>query len=458
MIIDFVKFAESLSVAMDYAVKAYLDVNPNHGKRVAVLVNKMAKHLNFSDDIITAVTIAAWLHDIAVSEYLTDELPDTGLENAEKDMAPHCEVGEKILKKLPFYHKIEGALLYHHDRADGNGAMGVKTAETPIYAQLIHTADVVDVTFNLYSFNKDKYKQICNWLPENAGTLFSEECAEAFMQSIGYKTLEAIAGDKCKFLMSELIPVKEYDISTESLIEMCSIFSDMTDYKSHFTWKHSLGIANKAFDMGKYYGLPKEECEKLYIAGELHDIGKLLISDKILEKPEKLTSEEFSEVKNHAMGTWNMLCNISGMEEITKWAALHHEKLDGSGYPFGYTADKLDKNSRLMACLDIYQALVENRPYKPGLSHCDSMEILWKMANAGQIDASIVEDINSCFKDREDPNKYVNRANMQEYVKTTDKPAYKCPVCGYVHEGEMSDDFICPFCEQPGSIFEKVED
>lgn len=110
-----------------------------------------------------------------------------------------------------------------------------------------------------------------------------------------------------------------------------------------------------------------------------------------------------------------------------------------------------------MACLDIYKALVENRPYKSGLSHCDSMEILWKMANAGQIDASIVEDINSYFKDREDPNKYVNRPNMQEYVKITDKPAYKCPVCGHVHEGEIPDGFICLFCEQAGSIFEKVE-
>lgn len=97
-----------------------------------------------------------------------------------------------------------------------------------------------------------------------------------------------------------------------------------------------------------------------------------------------------------------------------------------------------------MACLDIYQALVENRPYKSGLSHCDSMEILWKMVNAGQIDASIVEDINSYFKDREDPNKYVNRPNMQEYVKITDKPAYRCPVCGlFMKEKYLMVLFAC---------------
>lgn len=78
-----------------------------------------------------------------------------------------------------------------------------------------------------------------------------------------------------------------------------------------------------------------------------------------------------------------MLRNISGLEDITRWAALHHEKLDGSGYPFGLTAELLEKNARLMACLDIYQALVEDRPYKAGMSHNAAMAILKKMGGDG---------------------------------------------------------------------------
>lgn len=158
-----------------------------------------------------------------------------------------------------------------------------------------------------------------------------------------------------------------------------------------------MGIAQKAEEMGRYYKLSEEECDKLFVAGALHDIGKLITDNVILDKPGKLTPEEYKEIQYHAMGTWDMLKNIEGIEDITKWAAYHHEKLDGSGYPFELTGDKLDKNSRLMACLDIYQALVEDRPYKAGMPHEEAMGILRKMGDAGQLDNQIIDDIDSCF-------------------------------------------------------------
>ena len=88
---------------------------------------------------------------------------------------------------------------------------------------------------------------------------------------------------------------------------------------------------------------------------------------------------------------------INGFEEITKWASNHHEKLDGSGYPEGLVAKDLDFNSRLITCLDIYQALREDRPYRKSMDHNKAMEILKSMAEAGQLDHIIVDDINSVF-------------------------------------------------------------
>jgi HD-GYP domain-containing protein (c-di-GMP phosphodiesterase class II) len=87
------------------------------------------------------------------------------------------------------------------------------------------------------------------------------------------------------------------------------------------------------------------------------------------------------------------------MESISRWAYLHHEKLDGSGYPFGLKAENLGREERLLACLDIYQALREERPYKPGMTHTDAMAVLSGMAAGGQLDAGIVGDIHQCFKD-----------------------------------------------------------
>jgi HD-GYP domain-containing protein (c-di-GMP phosphodiesterase class II) len=147
--------------------------------------------------------------------------------------------------------------------------------------------------------------------------------------------------------------------------------------------------------MGNYYGYSRVERAELYLAAALHDIGKLATPVDILEKPGKLTDGEFSIIKEHVRITWELLKDIEGFGLICAWASNHHEKLDGSGYPFGKKAEELDFNSRLMACIDIYQAVSEERPYHPGRNHGDTMKILYSMADKGQIDGGIVKNLDS---------------------------------------------------------------
>ena len=109
--------------------------------------------------------------------------------------------------------------------------------------------------------------------------------------------------------------------------------------------------------------------QKMYLVGALHDIGKMAIDNDILEKPDKLTDEEFSKMKNHAGYTYLILSNINDFEDIRDWAAFHHEKLNGKGYPFGKTAAELNEPERIMVCIDIYQALTSRLFYKQGFSH-----------------------------------------------------------------------------------------
>ena len=247
------------------------------------------------------------------------------------------------------------------------------------------------------------------------------------------------------------------DVPMDVLRELSTFFAHITDYKSHFTWQHSLGIAEKAERMGEFYGYSRQMCDMMFIAGALHDIGKLLIPNDILEKPGRLTQEEYREIQNHALGTWELLKDIGGMEDIARWASLHHEKLDGSGYPFGYKAEQLGKNERVMACLDIYQALVEERPYKASLHHEEAMAILQKMGDAGHLDRQIIQDIDHCHAIHCEAGQ-VRRQREDEVCPQYDGEAWRCPVCGYVYEGELPSDFICPRCEQPGTIFERVSD
>ena len=135
------------------------------------------------------------------------------------------------------------------------------------------------------------------------------------------------------------------------------------------------------------------------LAGALHDIGKVAIRNEFLEKPGRLTNEEFAAMKHHAAYTYYILSGINDFDEIRDWASFHHERLDGSGYPFGKSASDLNTQERIMACVDIYQALIENRPYKQGISHEKACEILRDMAEKGWIDSDIVTQTAACFSD-----------------------------------------------------------
>jgi len=188
------------------------------------------------------------------------------------------------------------------------------------------------------------------------------------------------------------------DVEDQVIINLVSFITKIIDYKSVFTKKHSSKIANMAWFMGEYYNYNQEEKAKLYLAAALHDIGKLETPTAILEKPGKLTDEEFTIIKEHVRKTWELLKDIDGFEDICKWASNHHEKLNGKGYPFGKNADELDFNSRLMACIDIYQAVSEKRPYHPLRDLNDTLEIMYKMADDGAIDRSIVNDISIAMK------------------------------------------------------------
>lgn len=91
------------------------------------------------------------------------------------------------------------------------------------------------------------------------------------------------------------------------------------------------------------------------------------------------------------------MSQVDGFEDIRDWAAFHHEKLNGKGYPFGKTADELNEQERIMACVDIYQALTEERPYKKGMSHEKTCDILDEMAEKGFVDADISRKMRDCF-------------------------------------------------------------
>ena len=404
----------TLSEALDMVEHDMIGVQSAHGKHVAYLTLLMAKKYGFKGDELRELVGCAMLHDNAFSEYASEEFyGGSAVDVAELrkrvdlltgdeymdfiSSSRHSEAGEDNIRLLPFRTDIKGIILYHHENADGTGPMGLTDSQTPFKSQIVHLADAVDVTWNLLALTEEEFAKMRENIAECSGSFFSHKSVALFLSAVSYDDIINLQDNGTEPLLRHGIISCATEYTEEEVRNIARFFARIVDCKSAFVRNHSLGVAEKAESIARHYGMSQEKCVRIFLAGALHDIGKLLIQNDILEKPGRLTEKEFSYVKNHAAATYEILRKVSDFEDITRWASRHHEKLDGSGYPEGITAEELSLEDRLMTCSDIYQALTEQRPYKASYSHERAMEIMREMARDGKIDPDITEVMDILF-------------------------------------------------------------
>jgi len=139
------------------------------------------------------------------------------------------------------------------------------------------------------------------------------------------------------------------------------------------------------------FGMAESEVRLMGVAGNVHDLGKLAVPNAILEKPDTLSEGEFQVMKKHAYLSYAVLNTIGGLRQLPEWAAFHHERLDGEGYPHHLSSDRLDTGARVLAISDVFTALAEDRPYRKGMDDEKIAEILTRMGSNGKLDQRIVE-------------------------------------------------------------------
>lgn len=396
-----------ISIGLDAVEADLLGATKFHSKRTALFSMAIGRELGYEDNRLFPLATAALLHDNALTEYILSEKKGS---EQEMNMKAHCILGEENCKCLPIYNDMEGFILYHHERADGTYAFGKKEGEYPQEAGIIAIADQLDVRFRLNQTDDKKLTDIREYINREMGSNYVTETAKAALAALCTENFDRYSDERIGRTLQEVMPERVDRLSIKEAISLAEIFARVIDYKSVFTQEHSTQIANKAWYMSGVYGYEEEERAKLYLAAALHDVGKLFITTEILEKPGKLDDSEFEIIKSHADFTWEVLKSIRGLEQLAQWASNHHEKLNGKGYPFGKTAEDLDFNSRLLACLDIYQAVREKRPYHPVRTHEDTMAILYDMAKSDFIDEKICRDLDKSF--RQLPDGYAKKPNQ----------------------------------------------
>ena len=408
MKLDLTDMIYALSFTLDHAETALLGVDTGHGKRVAYLTLLMAKEAGFCGEELRDLAGCCILHDNALTEFIHEELmyslmardlplpPDAVPPPKKLDMHHfHCIVGEENIRLLPFRTDIENLILYHHENADGTGPMGRTAAETPFKAQLLHLADIIDVTTRLPSMTEAEFQELRRQIQAGSGTLFSEEAVRLFLKAVDYDRIVYLQEKGMLAYLHEELQPETRDYSDVEIHNITGLFAKIVDYKSVYTRDHSTGVAKKAEIMARYYGFDPEKTTRYYFAAAMHDIGKMVIPNSILEKPGKLTDDEFAQMKKHADATSYALGQIKEIPDIIQWASNHHEKLNGSGYPHGETAERLSFEECLMTCIDIYQALTEKRPYRDRMTHEEAISIMLEMAERHELNESIVRDMDA---------------------------------------------------------------
>ena len=408
MKLDLTDMLYALSFALDKVEFELLGLETGHGRRVACLCLFMAEEAGIKGEELRDLIGCCVLHDNALTEFIHEELSKSymseGVDPKNSDIlgldavtqsSRHSVIGERNIRLVPFRTNVENIILYHHENADGSGPLRKTAAETGLKPQLLHLADMVDMSVKLDTLSEEKYNEILAWVERQSGKLFSEDAVKLFRDAVTYDKITHMKDEGVLTSLQRQLHTEASEYTDEEIHNLAGLFARIIDYKSEFTQTHSLSVADKAEQMARYYGFDREKTIRYYLAGALHDIGKLVVSNDILEKPGKLTDDEYSAMKDHASATRYILSQMKEIPDIIEWASNHHEMLNGKGYPRGLTAKELSFEERLMACIDIYQALTETRPYKDGMSHEKTIAIMKDMADKGTIDGNIVRDIEN---------------------------------------------------------------
>ena len=273
-----------------------------------------------------------------------------------------CDRGAEIARMLFLSEETAAGIRSLDEHWDGNGMPdGLRAEEIPIAARILNLAQTADVFHTAGGVKAARAVA-----KRRRGTWFHPELVDLFL---------GICQDRDFWATLEAPDVSQWEppdmamVGDEARLDrIAQAFARVIDAKSPFTARHSQRVAEIADGIGSVLGFDADQRRTLRRAGLLHDIGKLAISNRVLDKPDKLTDQEFAAIKTHPVYTLQILERAPCFADLADLAANHHEKLDGSGYPRGLTGEDLDLPMRVLAVADVYEALTADRPYRRPLT------------------------------------------------------------------------------------------
>jgi putative nucleotidyltransferase with HDIG domain len=285
-----------------------------------------------------------------------------------------CTRGADIARRLRFSKDVQAGIFGLDEHWDGSGKPeALKGAAIPLYARIALMAQVVDV-FHSGGGAKGALGEIRRrsgrWFDPSLVIAFERVANNpAFWRDLASPTIEA------KVLALE--PAQHFvTVDEDYLDDIAEAFGDVVDAKSPYTGGHSLRVADYVCAIADRLGYTPERRRWLRRGALLHDIGKLGVSNAILDKPGKLDEGEWVVMRAHADSTQAILGRISAFDDLAPIAAAHHERLDGGGYPLRLDGSTISIETRIITIADFYDALTADRPYRAAMPPEQALAII----------------------------------------------------------------------------------
>jgi HD-GYP domain-containing protein (c-di-GMP phosphodiesterase class II) len=389
-----------------------------HHEKVAYITCQLLGELDYSKQKKKVLIMAAALHDIGILTLEHEkidvikqvDLDDTG------DIVDHAKIGAVLIDKFQKLFNFEGMIdliKYHHapwDDKAPNDYQGLKDIKG---SHILHLADRVAISTKKHNHTLNQKDEVLAAIKEKSPVVFAPKLVE-ILEKVAEKESFWLTLDNPKIIEGILKNNNKIDLNVtlglDQLLKVSEFFSDIIDLRSRFTFVHSQGVAEVASKLADKLNWSARDRKKIRIAGHLHDLGKLSVPKEILDKSGKLTEKEFSIVRAHTFHTYHSL-DMLGLDDIKRWASFHHERIDGTGYPF--KIKDLSVGSKMMAVADVFTAITEDRPYRDGMNKEKAISVLQSMVENNKLDVDLVKIVVDNYDEFNSLRNNIQQENLE---------------------------------------------
>ena len=379
-----------------------------HALRVSYISSLIARELGLSAAQRDAAFFAGLLHDAGVpsasekvgtlprvyehdvfaaaplqtAAVLASRIGPEYIETIAEAFHEHAYQGASAVAALGLPPAVAEAVLCSHERFDGSGyPLGVAGNDIPIVARIIAVADYAEALLATDSSSLLARRRLEAGLREQAGRAFDSRIIEVLATAAradGFWL--GLYSQNLVTLVVELHNPTPQPAESTNLLQLAATFADICDAKNRYKRGHSRRVAMFASGLAAALGYPAGHVQAIELAATLYDVGLLRAPARIIDKPEILTIQEMSLLREHPRESADIIASYPDWAPLADWVAAHHERLDGRGYPDAVNGDEIPVESRVLAISDIFEALTATRPHRPAMDVAAALELMRGMA------------------------------------------------------------------------------